>query len=83
MKKYSDYTKNGMEMTTEEIRNIPWTKYKIIVPTEKDKQELMDCFKIFHDSDFDTDIITVNQLVHEYLKGTNIIVDPEYFKAER
>jgi len=78
MKKYEDY---GDE-------NIPWTRYKIIVPTEEDRQELMEGFEHLHYSDVDTDNIVVNQLIHEYLdeerggKGSwnNIIVDPELYE---
>ena len=72
MKKYSNYPDNEW----------PWTKYKIIVPTEEDRQELMKGFEHIHYSDVDTENIVVNQLIHEYLdeermEGTknNIIVD--------
>ena len=72
MKKYSDYPENEW----------PWAKYKIIVPTEEDRQELMKGFEHFHYSDVDTENIVVNQLIHEYLDEermeggkNNIIVD--------
>jgi hypothetical protein len=72
MKKYSDYPENEN----------PWTKYKIVVPTEEDRQELMKGFEHFHYSDVDTENIVVNQLIHEYLDEermegakNNIIVD--------
>ena len=72
MKKYSDYPENEN----------PWTKYKIVVPTEEDRQELMKGFEHFHNSDVDTENIVVNQLIHEYLDEermegakNNIIVD--------
>jgi hypothetical protein len=72
MKKYSDYPENEK----------PWTKYKIVVPTEEDRQELMKGFEHFHNSDVDTENIVVNQLIHEYLDEermegakNNIIVD--------
>jgi hypothetical protein len=72
MKKYSDYPENEWF----------WTKYKIIVPTEEDRQELMKGFEHFHYSDVDTENIVVNQLIHEYLDEermegakNNIIVD--------
>lgn len=90
MKKYDDYKsdKSNRDLTKEELNKIDWTKYKIIVPTEKDKKDLMSAFKHIHYSDIDTDFITVNQLAHEYLNdevadGTsnNIIVDPELFKS--
>ena len=72
MKKYSDYPENEW----------PGAKYKIIVPTEEDRQELMKGFEHFHYSDVDTENIVVNQLIHEYLDEermegakNNIIVD--------
>ena len=72
MKKYSDYPENEK----------PWTKYKIVVPTEEDRQELMKGFEHFHYSDVDTENIVINQLIHEYLDEermegakNNIIVD--------
>ncbi len=81
MKTYDDYKedKSKDEISTKEIEKIDWTKFKIVVPTDKDKEELMEAFKHFHDSDIDTNYITVNQLSHEYLYGTNIIVDKEEF----
>ena len=90
MKKYDDYKQNKSKilLTKEELNKIDWTKYKIIVPTEKDKKELMEAFEHIHHSDIDTDFVTVNQLSHEYLndeiaEGTNnnIIVDPELYKS--
>jgi hypothetical protein len=90
MKKYDDYKTNKSErdLTKEELNKIDWTKYKIIVPTEKDKKDLEDAFEHIHYSDIDTDFITVNQLAHEYLndevaEGTynNIIVDETLFKS--
>jgi len=77
MKKYKDY----------EDGKWPWTKYKIIVPTEDDRQELMEAFEHLHYSDVDTDNIAVNQLIHEYRDSevaddtwNNIIVDPELYE---
>ncbi len=85
MKKYDV---SERDLTKEELSKIDWTKYKIIVPTEKDKRDLMEAFKHIHDSDIDTDFVTVNQLAHEYLneqiiEGTsnNIIVDSKLFKS--
>ena len=72
MKKYSNYPENEK----------PWTKYKIVVPAEEDRQELMKGFEHFHNSYVDTENIVVNQLIHEYLDEermegvkNNIIVD--------
>lgn len=36
MKKYQDYS---------DTKSVNWTKYKIIVPTEKDKKELEEAFE--------------------------------------
>ena len=68
-KRYSDF----------EPYNIEYTKYKIIVPTNEDKIELIKAFEHIHYSMIDTDIIAVNQLAHEYLEGYSIIVDEEKF----
>jgi hypothetical protein len=70
------------------ISEISWTKYKIIVPTEEDKKELEDAFEHLHYSDCNTNYVTVNQLIHEYLTPeitgnnetkNNIIVDKELY----
>ena len=86
MKNYDDY-KN--------IEDVKWTKYKIIVPTEEDRLEIMRAFKHIHDSNIDTEFVTVNQLCHEYSplyydknkpkpendpKNHNIIVDKKLYK---
>ncbi len=79
MKKYEDY---------KDLKNINWTKYKIIVPTEEDKQEILEAFEHLHYTDCDTDYVTVNQLIHEYLTPNktgdpltrnNIIVDKNLY----
>lgn len=72
MKKYDDFSQN---------ESIQWTNYKIVVPTDEDKQELMETFKHFHDSDIDTEFVCVNQLAHEYLDGDNIIVSSTLFNS--
>jgi hypothetical protein len=81
MKKYSDYQKDKSkdELTNEEMKLVEWTRYKIIVPTKKDKEELMESFKHFHDEGYDSDFISCNQLAHEYLNGDNIIVSEKVF----
>lgn len=79
MKKYNDY---------EDIKQVEWTKYVIIVPTENDRKEIMEAFKHFHYSNIDTENIVVNQLAHEYLteedlapgSKNNIIVDSVMFQ---
>lgn len=70
------------------INEVVWTNYKIIVPTEEDKKELEDAFEHLHYTDCDTNLVAVNQLIHEYLtpersgnpnSKNNIIVDKELF----
>lgn len=81
-KRYSDYQTNKdetIDLTQEELKNINWCKFKIIVPTIEDKNELMNTLKHLHDDGFENDLITLNQLAHEYLKGENIIVNEELF----
>ena len=68
-KRYSDFDPSKIE----------YTKYKIVVPTDEDKIELMKAFEHIHYSMIDTDIIAVNQLAHEYLNGYDIIVDKEKY----
>ena len=84
MKKYKDFQKDkdALYLSKEEMTNVKWTKYVIVVPTEEDRNELMEAFEHIHYSDIDTDNIAVNQLAHEYLDderepGTynNIVVD--------
>lgn len=77
MKKYDDYEEGKW----------PWAKYKIIVPTEDDRQELMEAFEHLHYSDVDTNNIAVNQLIHEYRDSevsddawNNIIVDHKLYE---
>jgi hypothetical protein len=56
-----------------------FTRYKIIVETEQDKQELKEAFKHIHDSrDIDNSYVIINQLMHEYLVdgSDNILVIP-------
>lgn len=80
MKRYDEFSEK-IETT--------YTKYKIVVPTEKDKEELEEAFEHLHNTDCDTDYVTVNQLVHEYLTAertgdllmkNNIIVDGELYE---
>lgn len=88
MKRYEDYkltkfgnkSKSKRDLTSEELNKVEWTKYKIIVPTEEDKKELMEAFEHFHYSEIDTDFIAVNQLAHEYQDHNSIIVDKELFE---
>jgi len=77
MKKYKDFDK---------IENVKWARFVIIVPTEEDRQELMEAFEHIHYSDIDTDNVAVNQLAHQYLDDSvaertynNIIVDNDLY----
>ena len=81
MKTYDDYktNKDDEDLTDEEFGKINWTRYKIIVPTENDRKELMSAFKHIHNSNINTNFIIVNQLVHEYQNSNNIIVDENLF----
>ena len=68
-----------------------FTKFKIVVPTEKDKKEIVDALHYIHNCNIDTGYVTVNQLAHEYLncdmdgeEQSNIIVDHTlYYKLEK
>ncbi len=70
------------------IKDVEFTKYKIIVPTERDKNELLEAFEHIHYSDIDTNNVAVNQLAHEYLTSeitgdsktkNNIIVNKKVY----
>jgi len=65
-------------------KKVKWTKFCIVVPTEKDKKDLQAAFEYFHDNRLiDTDFITVNQLAHQYLEPPDgnpfILVDEDAF----
>jgi hypothetical protein len=77
------------EYNDKPIEEVIWTKYKIIVPTEEDKKELENAFEHLHHTDCDTNLVAVNQLIHEYLTPeitgdsntrNNIIVNKELYK---
>ena len=93
MKRYDDFKSAENDtpyLTKEELSRVEWAKYVIVVPTEEDRQELMEAFEHIHYSDIDTDNVAVNQLAHEYLceerePGTrnNIVVDAEAYERLR
>jgi hypothetical protein len=57
-----------------------FTKYVIIVPSERDKIDLMSACKKIHDStDLDNDYIPINQVMHEYQEPNNIIVNKDAY----
>jgi hypothetical protein len=80
MKRYDDDIEEYLNPS-----NIPFTKYRIIVPTEDDKLELMKASRHIHQSDVDTENIVINQLAHEYQEGdakiNRIIVDAELYNT--
>lgn len=71
-----------------DAKKISFTKYTIIVPSYKDRKELIEASKHIHDASLgcdcrygiDTDNIIINQLAHEYLKGANIKVDKKLYE---
>lgn len=84
LKKYKDF---GVKSSADSLEKVKWTKYAIIVPTESDKKEVQAAMEYFHDHpDMDTELVTVNQLVHEYEHGdesdkfSRIIVDYDLFR---
>jgi hypothetical protein len=83
MKRYDDYKEDPFRMllTDEEMDRVEWTKYKIIVPTDQDKQDIMSAMRHCHDAGVDTEFISVNQLIHEYLNGDNIVVDQTLYDS--
>jgi hypothetical protein len=78
MKTYEDF---GVVEPGDDPSKVIFTRFEIVVPTEKDREELQAAFEYFHDCpNTDTDFVTINQLVHEYKhcdkdKYSNIIVD--------
>jgi hypothetical protein len=74
------YPKNDKDIT-ESL----FTKFKIVVPTRKDKKEIMEAFENIHYSQFrgrelDTGYVTVCQLVHEYGDhAVNIVLDKKAY----
>ncbi len=74
MNRYSNYIKDKSrdDLTQEEMLNIKWPEYKIVVPTEDAKNEIIEALKEFHDSDFDSDIIACNSLAHQYNDGEDV-----------
>ena len=72
LKRYEDFEEGDFSQNT---------KYRIIVPTKKDKEELMEAFETIHYSDIDTDIIVLNQLAHEYQDRNSIVVDKNLYNS--
>ena len=75
------YPKNDKDIT-ESL----FTKFKIVVPTRKDKKEIMEAFEHMHycrphkGKEIDMSCVTVCQLVHEYGDHAfNIVVDKKTY----
>lgn len=81
MRRYEDYKsdKDKLDLSIDELAKVKWTKFKIVVPTENDKDELIEAIEHIHFAEIDTDFVTVNQIAHEYLEGNNIIVSEDLF----
>jgi hypothetical protein len=59
-----------------------FTKYVIVVATEQDKVDLMEAFKLIHDSrDIDNSFVPVNQLMHEYQPSNDIVVSKDAYEV--
>ena len=71
------------EQSNIDWKTFPFTKFKIIVPTHEDKNELLQATKHLHDCDVDTGFVAVNQIVHLYEDSRNpdpqIIVDSQLY----
>ena len=78
MKRYEDFEYDTLK---DDIYKVKWTDFQIVVKTEKDKKELQAAFEYLHNKDIDTDFVTVNQLVHEYINSpySRIIVDHDLY----
>ena len=80
MKRYRDYCVTD---DLDDIIDVKWTQFAIIVPTKKDKEDVQAAMEYLHNSrDIDTDFVTVNQLVHEYDHGagiSRIVVDKKLY----
>jgi len=68
---------------TDDVSNINWTNFIIIVKTENDAKALKDAFRHIHDSDIDTGFVTVNELAHQYQDANNIVVDETLYIENR
>jgi hypothetical protein len=87
MRNYNDYKKDSKKdiLSQEELSKVEFIKYKIIVPTQEDKEELEQAFEHIHYSNINTDYVAVNQIAHEYLNESegyknNIIVDKKLYE---
>jgi hypothetical protein len=68
-----------------ENKKTKFFKFMIVVPTQKDKDELIKAFRYIHNlGHLDTDFVIVNQLAHLYLdepaNPVTIVVDNTAFE---
>lgn len=60
-----------------------WVKIsKIVVPSEYDKEQLLEAFKYIHDGDINTDFLAVNTIAHMYCAPDKIEVETERNKLK-
>ena len=83
LRRYEDY---GYRTHKDNLKKVKFIKFKIVVPTQKDKEQLQAAFEYLHNQwNIDTDFIAVNQVIHEYDQDDpripdNIIVDKSLYK---
>ncbi len=81
MKTYSDY---GYTDHNSDISKVKFPKFRIVVASEDDKQQLQAAFEYLHDNRLiDTDFVAVNCLVHSYCEPPDgispFVVDDDVF----
>lgn len=90
MKTYADYGIGDDIVPKSDPRwkKVKWVDFRIVVPDEETKQQLLAAFEYIHDNrTLDLDYIAVNTIAHSYLtpeleSGCKdiIVVDPSLFK---
>ena len=90
MKTYEDFgIVHGTPMTDPKWKKVKWIDFRIVVPDQYTKDQLLAAFEFIHDNNsvMDNDFMAVNSIAHSYLTperepGTipRIIVDPELFR---
>lgn len=85
--KLETYEQYGYTDHKQDLSKVDFIKYKIVVPTERDKQQIMEAMRFLHNVDQEEhDFIAVNQLYHEYShydssdEHSNIVVDKELYE---
>ncbi|MDD5149779.1 MAG: hypothetical protein PHC28_04775 [Flavobacterium sp.] len=77
MKSFDTFNKQNIyDMDKFDENNPKWVNIiKILVPTDRDKEQLLKASKYLHDQDIDTDYYGVNILVHLYSNPDLIVVE--------